>query len=115
MNFKSLLFKLTEARTSKEAFTKSGEAEKKERAKGSSTDLKSKDAARKRIERSRMVPRDKKPKQELVKEVISVKTNEGKLQLIFKDFSAKIKRDLLTIADKTENEELRLAVINYFG
>jgi hypothetical protein len=85
MNFKSLLFKLTEARTSKEAFTKSGEAEKKERAKGSSTDLKSKDAARKRIERSRMVPRDKKPKQELVKEVISVKTNEGKLQLIFKD------------------------------
>ena len=85
MNFKSLLFKLTEARTSKEAFSKSGEAEKKERAKGSAPDLKSKDAARKRIERARMIPRDKKPKQELVKEVISVKTNEGKLQLIFKD------------------------------
>jgi len=42
-------------------------------------------------------------------------TSNYVIQLIFKDFSAKIKRDLLTIADKTENEELRLAVINYFG
>jgi hypothetical protein len=68
-----------------EAATKIGESLRKDRAKASATDLKTKDAARKRAERARQIPRDRKPKQELVKEVIAVKTRDGILQLIFKD------------------------------
>jgi len=96
MNFKSLLLKLNEAKV--------GEAEKKERAKGAATDLRAKDAARKRVERSRLIPRDKKPKQELVKEVIAVKTSEGKLQLVFKDsfnekYHTKVGKDSLSLGE----------------
>lgn len=125
MNFKSLLNKLYEDRTAKEGLPRSGEAVKKERAKGSSADSKSKDAARKRVERSRQVPRDKKPKQELVKEVIAVKTKDGKVQLIFKDsFNSdthtKISKDALTLADAQQitgepNFEQTRASVLLFG
>jgi hypothetical protein len=125
MNFKSLLNKLYEDRTAKEGLPRSGEAVKKERAKGSSTDARSKDAARKRVERSRQVPRDKKPKQELIKEVIAVKTKDGKVQLIFKDsFSSdthtKISKDTLSLSDAQQitgepNFEQTRASVLLFG
>jgi hypothetical protein len=104
MNFKSLLSKLYEARDNKESFTRTGEATKKEAAKGKSVDSRSKDAARKRVERSREMPRDRKPKQELVKDVLGVKTKSGRVQLIFKDSfnkenHTKISKDNLSIAD----------------
>ena len=85
MNFQDLLLKLHEERTSKESFTKTGEATRKEAAKSSSPDVKAKDAARKRIERARQIPREKKAPAELVKEIIAVKTKSGNVQLIFKD------------------------------
>jgi hypothetical protein len=104
MNFKALLSKLYEARDNKEAFTRTGEATRKEREKAKSTDSRSRDAARKRAERAREIPRERKPKQELVKEILGVKTKSGRVQLIFKDsFSkethTKISKDNLTIAD----------------
>lgn len=85
MNFKTLLSKLFEARSDSEAFTTTGEAVAKDKAKGAAPDIKSKDAARKRAERAREIPRDKKPKTELVREVIAVRTKSGRIQLIFKD------------------------------
>lgn len=85
MNFKDLL-RLTEAsRSTEDAFRTTGEAMSKDRAKGSATDSKAKDAARKRAERAKQVPRERKPKGELVKEIIAVKTQAGSVQLIFKD------------------------------
>ena len=85
MNFKDLL-KLTEAsRTSSDSFRTTGEAIAKEKATGNASNNKSKDAARKRVERSKKIPRDRKSKGELVKEVIAVKTASGRVQLIFKD------------------------------
>jgi hypothetical protein len=85
MNFKDLL-KLTEAsRTSSDSFKSTGEAIAKEKATGNASNNKSKDAARKRVERSKQIPRDRKSKGELVKEVIAVKTASGRVQLIFKD------------------------------
>lgn len=85
MKFKELL-KLTEqSRSTSDSFRTTGEAMKKERAVSASPDKKAKDAARKRVERSKQLPRDKRPKEELIREVIAVKTNSGKLQLIFKD------------------------------
>ena len=79
MHFLNLLQKLYEATA------KTGEAIRKDRLKGAASDNKAKDAARKRAERSRQIPRERKPKQELVKEVIAVRTKEGRVQLIFKD------------------------------
>lgn len=85
MNFKDLL-KLTEAsRTASDSFRTTGEAISKEKATGNASNNKSKDAARKRVERSKQIPRDRKSKGELVKEVIAVKTASGRVQLIFKD------------------------------
>ena len=85
MNFKDLL-RLTEAsRSTEDSFRTTGEALSKDRAKSSATSDKAKDAARKRAERAKQVPREKKPKAELVKEVIAVKTRSGNVQLIFKD------------------------------
>lgn len=62
-----------------------GASMRKERAKSNATDLRAKDAARKRAERSREIPRERKSKQELVKEIIAVRTRSGRVQLIFKD------------------------------
>lgn len=85
MNFKNLLNKLFEARGNSEAFTRTGEAMAKDTAKSASSDIRAKDAARKRAERARQVPRERKAKTELVKEIIAVKTRDGRVQLIFKD------------------------------
>ena len=101
MNFLSLFQKLYEA-SSAGSVARTGEAVRKERAKGNATNLKAKDAARKRAERARQTPRERKPKQELIKEVIVVKTRSGKVQLIFKDsfnddIHEKISKDVLTV------------------
>jgi hypothetical protein len=85
MNFKTLLQQIVTESVLNEASEGPGAAEKKERAKASTADFKARDAARKRVERSRQVPRDKKPKQELLKDIIIVRTKSGTLQLIFKD------------------------------
>lgn len=81
MKFLSLLQKLQES----SGTPRLGESLRKDRAKSNSVDSKSKDAARKRQERAKRVPRDRKSKQELIQEVIAVKTKSGRVQLIFKD------------------------------
>lgn len=81
MNFLTLLQKLQEAASTPRV----GESLRKDSAKSATTDYKSRDAARKRQERARRIPRDRKSKQELIQEVIAVKTKSGRVQLIFKD------------------------------
>ena len=102
MNFKTFLQKLHEAASSRTVGTL--EANKKDRAKSDSPNLRAKDAARKRIERSKQTPRSKKSKQELIKDVIIVKTEKGRVQLIFKDsfnknYHQKISKDSLSIEE----------------
>jgi len=104
MNFKNLITKITKNSLIMEAPAASGAAEQKERAKSASPDAKARDAARKRVERSKQVPRENKPKQELVKEVLLVKTKSGSIQLIFKDsFNAglheKLNKEALSLED----------------
>lgn len=81
MKFLSLLQKLQES----SGTPRLGESLRKDSAKSNAIDSKSKDAARKRQERAKRVPRDRKSKQELIQEVIAVKTKSGRVQLIFKD------------------------------
>ncbi|MEO5366002.1 MAG: hypothetical protein H7831_06550 [Magnetococcus sp. WYHC-3] len=96
MNFKDLL-QLTEAsRATRDSFRTTGEAMEKEKIKSSSADDKAKDAARKRAERAREIPRSRKSKEELVKEIIAVKTKSGKIQLIFKDSFNKNNHELIS-------------------
>jgi hypothetical protein len=85
MDFKTLLQSIHEARSSSEAFGRTGQNVTKERVTSGAPDKRAKDAARKRAERARQVPRDKQSKEQLVKQVIVVKTRDGKIQLIFKD------------------------------
>ncbi len=95
MNFKNLLQKISVKSLLNEAPEGSGTAEKKERAKSASADAKARDAARKRVERSQATPREKQSKQELIKDVLLVKTKGGNIQLIFKDsFNAGIHQKL---------------------
>lgn len=104
MNFKNLLDKINNVFVLLEAPEGPGTATKKEAAKASSPSDKAKDAARKRVERSKETPRERKPKQELIKDVVLVKTRSGTIQLIFKDsFNAsqheKLNKDILTIEE----------------
>lgn len=104
MNFKNLLDKINNVFVLLEAPEAPGAAAKKETAKASTTTNKAKDAARKRVERARETPRERKPKQELIKDVLLVKTKSGSIQLIFKDsFNAsqhdKLNKDVLTIEE----------------
>ena len=106
MNFKTLLSKILNPSTLNEvtASPKLGASEQKDRAKSGAGNNLAKDAARKRIERSKQVPRERKPKQELIKEVILVETKSGRIQLIFKDsFNAslhkKLNKDVLTLEE----------------
>ena len=106
MNFKTLLSKILNPSTLNEvtASPKLGASEQKDRAKSGAGNNLAKDAARKRIERGKQVPRDRKPKQELIKEVILVETKSGRIQLIFKDsFNAslhkKLNKDVLTLEE----------------
>ena len=108
MNFDKLILKLDEARSAS-ATPKTGQAMKKDRATAGAADARARDAARKRAERSKQVPRERKSKQELIKEVILVKTQSGRVQLIFKDSFDKNKHEVL----KKENltiEEAQQAV-----
>lgn len=112
MNFKTLLNKIFDNSLLNEAPEQPGTAEKKERAKSSASDSKSRDAARKRIERSKQTPRDRQSKQELIKDILLVKTRGGSLQLIFKDsFNAslhqKLSKEGLTVeeAQRATKEE----------
>jgi hypothetical protein len=113
MNFKDILFQLAEeSRAQADSFRTTGEAMKKERATASSTDRKSKDAARKRAERSRQVPRTQKSKEELVKEVLAVQTPSGRVQLIFKDSFDKNRHTVLNKGQTMTMEEARAYVKN---
>jgi hypothetical protein len=85
MNFKTLLSQIFNNVLVNEAVQQAGTAEKKERAKSASGDSKARDAARKRIERAKETPRERRPKQDLIKDVVLVKTKSGNVQLIFKD------------------------------
>ena len=81
-----------------------GMAERKDRAKSSTGDAKARDAARKRAERSKMIPREKRPSQDLIKDVVLVKTRSGRTQLIFKDsfnasYHQKLNKQDLTIEE----------------
>jgi len=107
MNFKQLL-QLTEAsRSTNDSFRTTGEAMAKDKAKGSSSDAKARDAARKRAERAKQVPRERKSKGELVKEVIAVKTGSGRVQLIFKDSFNKGQHTKLNKADVMTEDEAK--------
>jgi hypothetical protein len=107
MNFNDLL-KLTEAsRTASDSFRTTGEAIAKEKATGNSANNKQKDAARKRNERAKKIPRDRKSKGELVKEVIAVKTASGRVQLIFKDSFNKETHVKLNKGDSLTEDEAK--------
>jgi hypothetical protein len=102
MNFKTLLNHIFDVKILNEAPEQVGAAEKKERAKSATSDAKARDAARKRAERAKEIPRDRKPKQELLKDILLVKTRGGAIQLIFKDsFNAsqhtKLNKDVLSM------------------
>ena len=107
MNFKELLNLIEAKRETADSFRRPGEAVKKDEAKASSTDAKSKDAARKRVERARQIPRERKPKSELVKEVIGVKTKSGAVQLIFKDSFSKENHTKITKKDSITMDEAK--------
>lgn len=85
MNFKDLLHLLEQKRSTADSFRTTGQAMAKDKIKSSSASEKQKDAERKRRERARQIPRERKSKEELIKEVIAVKTATGRVQLIFKD------------------------------
>jgi hypothetical protein len=103
MNFDNFLLKLDEARAAGQV-AKTGETIRKERAKSNASDVKAKDAARKRAERARQVPRERKSKQELIKEVLLVRTKSGRVQLIFKDSYDKQKHEVLNKGEMSIEE-----------
>lgn len=108
MDFKDLLLNLLEdSRTKADSFRTTGEAMSKERAISGSVDRKSKDAARKRAERARQVPRSQKSKEELLREIVPVKTPGGNVQLIFKDSFDKLKHQKINKADSLSFEEAK--------
>lgn len=84
MDFLSKFFNyLTEA---KDKETKTvGNSLRKETAMSSATDRKSRDAARKREERASKPKRESVPSTQLIKDIIPVKTADGKTELIYKD------------------------------
>lgn len=108
MNFTDLLQKLHEASVAGKT-SRITDANRKERLKGNSVDARSRDAARKRAERARETPREKKSKQELIKEILLVRTKSGRLQLIFKDSYNKQQHEILNKTEMTI-EEARQAV-----
>jgi 5-methylcytosine-specific restriction endonuclease McrA len=85
MNFKELLKLTEESRSTADSFRTTGEAMRKDKATGGAADSKAKDAARKRAERAKKLPRERMSKDQLIREVIAVQTNSGRIQIIFKD------------------------------
>jgi len=107
MNFKDII-KLTEAaNTSADSFRTTGEAMRKDSAKSGASNNKAKDAARKRAERAKQIPRDRKSKGELVREMIAVKTQSGRVQLIFKDSFNKNLHTKLNKSDVLTEDEAK--------
>lgn len=82
----SILFeaKGSERRTASSTLPKTGTAIKKAEAKDKAGDRKGRDAARKRVERA-AGGRDQETKDDLVKQMMAVKTRDGHLQIIYKD------------------------------
>jgi len=107
MNFKDLLNLLEQKRSTADSFRTTGQAMEKDKIKASSGSEKQKDAERKRRERARQVPRSRKPKEELIREVISVRTPSGRIQLIFKDSFDKSKHTKLSKNEVMSIEEAR--------
>ena len=107
MKFKELVKLIEENGTSSDAFKKTGETARKERMTSTAGDQRSRDAARKRAERARQVPRSRKSKEELIKEVIAVKTKSGRVQLIFKDSFNKDYHTKISKDDTLSIEEAR--------
>lgn len=107
MNFSNFIQKLFEADS--KTTPKTGDSNRKERARGNSVDSRSRDAARKRVERAKQVPRERKSKQELIKEVLLVRTKNGRVQLIFKDSYNKQQHEILNKTEMTI-EEARQAI-----
>ena len=86
MNFKELLQITEQKRSTADSFRTTGEAMEKDKIKSNTRfSDRQKDAERKRKERARQIPRERKSKEELIREVIAVKTQSGRIQLIFKD------------------------------
>jgi len=65
MKFKDLVKLIEENGSSSDAFKKTGDSFRKERMTSSAGDQRARDAARKRAERSRQVPRSRNPKKNL--------------------------------------------------
>jgi len=107
MKFKDLVKLIEENGSSSDAFKKTGDSFRKERMTSSAGDQRARDAARKRAERSRQVPRSRKSKEELIKEVIAVKTKSGRVQLIFKDSFNKDYHTRISKDDNLSIEEAR--------
>lgn len=107
MKFKDLVKLIEENGSSSDAFKKTGETARKERMTSTAGDQRAKDAARKRAERARQVPRSRKSKEELIKEVIAVKTKSGRVQLIFKDSFNKDYHTKISKDDTLSIEEAR--------
>jgi hypothetical protein len=108
MNFKDLLKIINEeSREQADSFRTPGEAAAKEKAKNTPGDEKAKDAARKRAERAKQVPRSRKSKADLLKDIVVVKTKSGRVQLIFKDSFDKAKHELLSRDGSTTYEEAK--------
>lgn len=108
MNFKTLLQIINEeSRERADSFRTTGEAVAKERATANAGDNKAKDAARKREERARQIPRDRKSKAELLKDIVIVKTKSGRVQIIFKDSFNKEQHEDLTKSGSITFEEAK--------
>jgi hypothetical protein len=108
MNFKTLLQIINEdSRERNDSFRTTGEAVAKEKATANAGDNKAKDAARKREERSRQIPRDRKSKAELLKDIVIVKTKSGRVQIIFKDSFNKEQHEDLTKSGSITFEEAK--------
>jgi hypothetical protein len=108
MNFKELTNLIEQKRSTADSFRTTGDAMASDKIKSSSTmSSKQKDAERKRRERAKQVPRERKSKEELIREVIAVKTASGRIQLIFKDSFDKSKHTRLSKTEVMSMEEAR--------
>ena len=108
MNFKELLQITEQKRSTADSFRTTGEAMEKDKVKSNTrlTD-RQKDAERKRRERARQVPRERKSKEELIREVIAVKTQDGRIQLIFKDSFDRSRHTKVNDSESMSMEEAR--------
>ena len=84
MDFKHQLLKYI-AEATGPANPKTGQSIRKETKMSSSGSSKARDAARKRAERQNAPKKEQLPSAELIKQIIAVKTTDGKTELIYKD------------------------------